>query len=164
MSYARASCLSTLYGISSIKYQASTELKRIFTRYTSINYIIYRYQIQQFQVMFIRGGGNMLKLKELREQRRLNQEGLALKLNVSQSTISAYEVGERAPDFDTLIAIAKFFDVSLDYLAGLTNLKQPIRQSDLSSNELEHLHTYRQLSDIEKGKVAAYIDGLLSKT
>ena len=47
----------------------------------------------------------MLRLKELREQRRLNQEGLALKLNVSQSTISAYEVGERAPDFDTLIAI-----------------------------------------------------------
>ena len=106
----------------------------------------------------------MLRLKELREQRRLNQEGLALKLNVSQSTISAYEVGERAPDFDTLIAIANLFDVSLDYLAGLSDLKQPIRQSDLSPNELEHLHTYRQLSDIEKGKVSAYIDGLLSRS
>ena len=35
----------------------------------------------------------MLRLKELREQRRLNQEGLAMELNVSQSTISAYEIG-----------------------------------------------------------------------
>lgn len=50
----------------------------------------------------------MLRLKELREQRRLNQEGLALKLNVSQSTISVYEIGERVPDLETLIAITNF--------------------------------------------------------
>jgi transcriptional regulator with XRE-family HTH domain len=105
----------------------------------------------------------MLRLKELREQRRLNQEGLALKLNVSQSTISAYEIGERVPDLETLIAIANFFNVSLDYLAGLSDLKQQIRQSDLSLNELEHLHTYRQLSDIDKEKIKAYIDGLQSR-
>lgn len=106
----------------------------------------------------------MLRLKELREQRRLNQEGLALELNVSQSTISAYEIGERVPDLETSIAIAKFFDVSLDYLAGLSDLRQQVRQSDLSPNELEHLHIYRQLSDTDKGKVRAYIDGLQSRT
>lgn len=105
----------------------------------------------------------MLRIKELREQQRLNQEGLALKFNVSQSTISAYEVGERVPDLETLIAIANFFNVSLDYLAGLSDLKQPIKQSDLSPNELEHLHIYRQLSDIDREKVKAYIDGLQRK-
>ena len=105
----------------------------------------------------------MLRLKELREQRRLNQEGLALKLNVSQSTISAYEIGERVPDLETLIAIASFFNVSLDYLAGLSDLKQQIRQSDLSPNELEHLYTYRQLSDTDREKIKAYIDGLQSR-
>lgn len=105
----------------------------------------------------------MLRLKELREQRRLNQEWLAVKLNVSQSTISAYEIGERVPDLETLIAIAKFFDVSLDYLAGLSDLKQQIRQSDLSPAELEHFHTYRQLSDSDKEKIKAYIDGLQSR-
>lgn len=62
----------------------------------------------------------MLRLKELREKKRLNQEGLALKLSVSQSTISAYEVGERTPDLKTLVTIAKFFDVSIDYLVGLS--------------------------------------------
>ncbi len=105
----------------------------------------------------------MLRLKELREQRRLNQEGLALKLNVSQSTISAYEIGERVPDLETLIAISNFFNVSLDYLAGLSDLKQQIRQSDLSPNELEHLYTYRQLSNADREKIRAYIDGLQSR-
>lgn len=74
--------------------------------------------------------------------------------------LDAYEVGERVPDLETLIAIANFFNVSLDYLAGLSDLKQQIRESDLSPNELEHLHIYRQLSDTDKEKIQAYIDGL----
>ena len=105
----------------------------------------------------------MLRLRELREKRRFSQEGLALKLNVSQSTISAYEVGDRTPDLETLISIARFFDVSLDYLVGLSDLKRQIRQSDLTTDELEHLCIYRQLSDIDKEKVSAYIDGLQSR-
>ena len=104
-----------------------------------------------------------MRLKELREQQRLNQEGLALKINVSQSTISAYEIGERTPDLETLITIAKFFNISLDYLVGLSNVKQMIQSSDLSEDELDHLHTYRQLSDMDREKVKAYIDGLQSK-
>lgn len=106
----------------------------------------------------------MLRLKELREQRRLNQEGLALKLNVSQSTISAYETSERVPDLKTLIEIANFFCVSIDYLAGLSDLKQQIRESDLSSSELQHLHAYRHLSDTDRAKVTAYMDGLQSRS
>ena len=105
----------------------------------------------------------MIRLKELREERRLSQDGLALKLNVSQSTISAYEIGDRTPDLETLIAIAQFFGVSLDYLAGLSDLKHQIRQSDLTSKELEHLHIYHQLSDMDKEKVSSYIDGLQSR-
>ena len=105
----------------------------------------------------------MMRLKELREERRLSQDGLALKLNVSQSTISAYEVGDRTPDLETLIAIAQFFGVSPDYLAGQSDLKQQIRQSDLNSSELEHLRIYRQLSDMDREKVSAYIEGLQSR-
>jgi len=105
----------------------------------------------------------MLRLKELREKRRLSQDGLALKLSVSQSTISAYEIGERTPDLETLIAIAKFFDVSLDYLVGLSEVKQRIMQSDLSACDIDHLYIYRQLSITDKNKVEAYIDGLQSK-
>jgi len=105
----------------------------------------------------------MIRLKELREQKRLNQEGLATKINVSQSTISAYEVGERTPDLETLITIANFFNVSIDYLVGRSNVKQNIKQDDLTSEELDHLCTYQQLNTTDKEKVKAYIDGLLSK-
>ena len=102
----------------------------------------------------------MIRLKELREEQRLSQEGFAMKLNLSQSSISAYEVGDRTPDLKILTTIAQFFGVSLDYLANLSDCKQQIRQSDLTPNELEHLYAYRQLSDIDKEKVTAYIDGL----
>lgn len=106
----------------------------------------------------------MLRLKELRNEKRLNQEILAAKLNVSQSTISAYEIGERMPDLKTLVAIANFFDVSLDYLAGLTDAKRLIKQSDLSLDELDHLHAYRQLSSTDREKLKAYMDGLQGRT
>lgn len=102
----------------------------------------------------------MLRLKQLREQWHLTQSGLALKLNLSQSTVSAYEVGDRTPDLETLVSIAQFFGVSLDYLAGLTDSKHPLTQSDLTPEELAHLYTYRQLSSRQQERVEAYMDGL----
>lgn len=42
-------------------------------------------------------------------------------LNMNQNTISRYETGEREADYDTLIALADFFDVSIDYLLGRTD-------------------------------------------
>lgn len=105
----------------------------------------------------------MLRLKELREEHHLKQEGLALKLNVSQSSISAYEIGERTPDLATLIAIAKLFYVSLDYLAGLSNVKQILQSSDLTAEEIDHLRRYSQLSKSDQEKVKSYIDGLESR-
>jgi len=105
----------------------------------------------------------MKRLRELREQRRLTQGGLALKLSVSQSTLSAYEVGERTPDLATLIAIANFFGVSLDYLVGLSNIKQPVMQSGLMPDEIDNLYLYRQIRLLDQEKVRAYIDSMLGK-
>ena len=103
----------------------------------------------------------MLRIKELREGRRLSQEGLAMKLNTSQSTISDFETGERTPDLEHLRAFAKFFDVSLDYLVGLSDIKRPIQQSDLSADELECLHRYRRADKVQREKIKAYMDGML---
>jgi len=119
--------------------------------------------MQAHAVKFIRECGIMLRLKELRDQRRLTQEGLALKLSISQSTISAYETGERAPDLKTLISIANFFAVSIDYLAGLSNTKYPFKQSDLSPDELDFLYKYKQANMFSRDKIKAYMDGLLSE-
>jgi len=104
-----------------------------------------------------------MRLKELRERAGLNQEGLAMKINVSQSTISAYEVGERTPDLRTLISIANTFHVSLDYLAGLSDICQPIRQSDLKPEEIYLLSLYRGLGATKQIGLRSYLEGLAFK-
>ena len=57
-------------------------------------------------------------LKYLRVRDDLSQAGLADKLGVAKSTISMYEVGKREPDFETLEAIADFFNVDMNFLLG----------------------------------------------
>lgn len=57
----------------------------------------------------------------LMSENKTSQNKLANVLNVKQQTISRYINGEREPDIDTIIAIAKFFSVSTDYLLGLEN-------------------------------------------
>lgn len=105
----------------------------------------------------------MFRIKELRKERHLSQAALAIKLNISQSSISDFEKGKRTPDIKFLIAVSKLFNVSLDYLAGLTDIKRIIQKSDLSTDEIEHLLQYRQLNQVEKEKIKAFIAGLQSK-
>ena len=62
-------------------------------------------------------------LKELRNQKALKQADLAGELGLKGPTISGYETGRKEPDFITLIKIADYFGVSVDYLIGKTNIK-----------------------------------------
>jgi repressor LexA len=66
------------------------------------------------------------RLRELREEKKLTQVELGEKLNISGSTISMYEQGRRMPDPDTLYKIAKFFDVSLEYLLGYSDKRKEV--------------------------------------
>ncbi|MDE7453339.1 MAG: helix-turn-helix domain-containing protein [Clostridia bacterium] len=59
-------------------------------------------------------------LKTLRLEKNIGQVELAEKINVSKGVISLWENGLREPKLSNLIALAKYFEVSLDYLAGLT--------------------------------------------
>ncbi len=61
------------------------------------------------------------RLKDLREESGLTQTKLGKEIGVDQRSISFYELGKYEPDLQTLINIANFFDVSTDYLLGLTN-------------------------------------------
>lgn len=58
-------------------------------------------------------------LKELRKEKGLTQTELALNLCTTQDSISLWELGKSYPDILMLIKIAKFFDVTTDYLLGL---------------------------------------------
>lgn len=59
------------------------------------------------------------KLKELREEKGLLQKQLATELDVSQGCIGKWETGTREPSLNMLIKIAKYFNVTTDYLLGL---------------------------------------------
>lgn len=65
------------------------------------------------------------RLKTLRKERRISQLKLAMDLSMTQNTISRYENLERQADYETLVLIADYFDVSLDYLLGRTDESSP---------------------------------------
>ncbi len=63
----------------------------------------------------------MFKLKELRKKNHISQVRLSMEMNMAQNTISQYENEVRQADYETLIAFADYFDVSIDYLLGRTD-------------------------------------------
>jgi transcriptional regulator with XRE-family HTH domain len=58
-------------------------------------------------------------IKELRKDSNLSQTGLANIIGTTQDTISLWELGKSLPDINMLIKLAKYFNVSTDYLLGL---------------------------------------------
>lgn len=63
------------------------------------------------------------RLRKLREERRQSRVVVAELCGLSRGAIRYYERGERVPTMDALIAIADYFEVSLDYLTGRTNFR-----------------------------------------
>ncbi len=63
----------------------------------------------------------IIRLKKLRKTKNISQMKLAMDLGMNQNSISRYETGERQADYETLIAFADYFNVSIDYLLGRTD-------------------------------------------
>ena len=66
-----------------------------------------------------------MRLKDLREDSDLTQSALATHLNIKQNTYSQYENGQRQIPLELLIALAEYYETSLDYIVGLTDIKKP---------------------------------------
>ena len=66
------------------------------------------------------------RIKLLREEREIKQKVVADILQTSQSYYAQYENGKRQLPFDRAILLVEFYNVSLDYIAGLTNEKRPL--------------------------------------
>lgn len=62
-----------------------------------------------------------MRLKEIRKKRKISQLKVAMDLNMNQNAISRYENGVREADYKTLISLANYFDVSIDYLLEITD-------------------------------------------
>ena len=55
-------------------------------------------------------------LKEIRKLKKLNQQKVAMDLNISREALSHYENGKREPSLSMLVAMSKYFNVSINYL------------------------------------------------
>ncbi len=97
------------------------------------------------------------RLRDLREDADLTQKQTADIIGVSTNHYGKYERGETDIPFEKAIILAKFYHVSLDYLAGITKYKT-LSQPTRSDRELIHtLALYTQLSPQNQSYVDNYI-------
>lgn len=92
-------------------------------------------------------------LKKLRKERGLSQLELSKKMKVTQSTIASLETGRREASNELMINLANFFNVSLDYLNGLTdnrngNDTEVVKSEGLVRDLLIHLYKSGLIKDI----------------
>ncbi len=75
------------------------------------------------------------RIKELRITKKLTQKEFAESINVSMVSVSSYETGTKTPSFDIILSIAQNYNVSIDWLCGLSDNMAPD----------SHIITYRDL-------------------
>ncbi len=101
------------------------------------------------------------RLKQLRQKNKLTQSELAETLNLKPTAISNYESRRNEPSFDKLIALAKYFDVSCDYLLGVTDDYLPIGGEVLDGEMIRFFHIYQQLNADAAAELFHYANYLL---
>lgn len=80
------------------------------------------------------------RLRNLRKALNLSQEELGMKFNLAKSTISQYELGKRTPDSAMLERLADFFDVTVDYLLGRSDIKNPYTDNTILIKDPSHYY------------------------
>ena len=97
----------------------------------------------------------MENLRIIREKRNINQQKIAVELEISQESISKYENGNAFPSREILIKLADYLNCSIDYLMGRTD--NPSLNKEKISTEDEKIENlifrYNKLSDENKNKL-----------
>lgn len=100
-------------------------------------------------------------LKLLRQSAGVSQQKIADAIMVSQQSINKYENHNVEPDIETLIKIANYFDVSVDYLIGRNEIKEvagELNLSDLSEQERMLIKKFSALTDKQRECVMTVIE------
>lgn len=103
------------------------------------------------------------RLKMLRKEKKLTQVKLGEMLNYGYTAIANYESGRNQPSIPDLKKIASIFDVSLDYLLGVNDIRHPYMVDD-DSIEFNRFQTYyAQLSKNSREELLMYMQWLLDR-
>lgn len=104
-----------------------------------------------------------VRLKQLRQKNKLTQSDLANILELKPTAISNYESKRNEPSFTKLIALSKYFDVSCDYLLGISDAYLPIGGEVLDKDIVDFFNIYQQLNSENTLALKEYADYLLYK-
>lgn len=104
------------------------------------------------------------RLKELRIERSLTQDQLAIKLDIPSATIRRLEASNSIPRRDRLILLANFFNVSTDYLLGETDDKTPSRKKEIEEEKQEtnNIDPYYKLTDKDEKDIGKDLERVLA--
>lgn len=89
------------------------------------------------------------RLKELREKKNIKQKDLAERFNLTKTAISLYENDKRSPDQALLKELAKFFDVSVDYLLGVSDIQNYPSEASATAFAKENMDLIREGKSFE---------------
>ena len=104
-----------------------------------------------------------LRLKQLRQRHKLTQSELADILGLKPTAISNYESKRNEPSFDKLIALSNYFDVSCDYLLGISDAYLPVGGEVLDKDIVDFFNLYQQLSPESASELKSYVEYLIYK-
>ena len=106
----------------------------------------------------------MNRIKELRTEKGITQADLAKILKISDRAVGYYENGDREPDYSTLLKIATYFDVSIDYLLGVSDIKNTNSDSSLETKDerlVAFYEGYNDLDEADKDVLMATFDAFI---
>ena len=96
------------------------------------------------------------RLKQLRKEAGLTQKNIADNFNTSPQSYAQWEKGLRSPSKESLEKLANFFNVSIDYILGNSDIKNPNEKSELES-------LFNQLDDEQKEKAIHFLNNLIKE-
>ena len=101
------------------------------------------------------------RIRDLREDSDKTQADVAEYLGTTAQHYGKYENGNAEIPFERAIALAKYYNVSLDYIAGLTNNKRGLASSDLTDEQQALLCRVENMTDSEKKKAVELLKKLI---
>lgn len=95
------------------------------------------------------------RLKDIREDRELSQQEVADYLKIDRKTYCRYEKGHHEIKVDVLVKLAQYYNLSLDYITGITNVPEKLNSSrhlnqQLNSKQLKLIHQYEHNKEFQK--------------
>lgn len=100
------------------------------------------------------------RIRDLREDSDLTQDALCKELNMHKTTYTNYEQGKHTVPLDFAVILADYYNVSLDYIAGRSDIPKATTNSDFTADEELIIKLFLRLNERNKGKAEQFLEQL----